>query len=640
LWWSWDLGRPNLYLAHARLSSSRATSDSKELTFGIRTVAIDGYTWRSGEATNPVLVLNGTKVFLRGGSLEEEYFPSVLNKRMRRKDLNLMKGANLNFVRMMAHVDVPELYDAADEMGMLVYAEFTHGSFYARFSHEIWADTVLGKVFPEMVVMLRNHPSIFAWNCINEDGEGETQSRATCRTVEDCDSTRPISVGGYFPEYESHTFAGRMDRCILIQKTPFAYLGSINCRFCTEADFIPSAFIDTAYLRRYFGGTNLFPDDGLDYFWQEFQWSYCPWLVRRYPGGLPAVARLSLAELGSAILRYGSVRDDHMYKFHKLAFENIRVSKFAPASAYTYYTMRSGYPRASQWNLINHDFTIKDQYLAIKEASRPILPILDFGLKDLASIHVVNDTLRSGDNYSLAYEIRSGGIRLRSGTVRFNLAGNSSRRVVTFDRPTGLYTSGLDLTATLRLRDAAGNLVVTNDYAFTSQDLASLYLNILPVPPDQPINSCWFQATDYSNAIGAQPISFPPGYARRLVSFVRGSSSTYTAQIPSDGHYCIKVAGAGNLALQLQVDGQPQETGLGGAFPLSRNMATTAADWNGCSWYDLTPDGNVMTPILLNLKRGVHTFTFRFQDSFRMDAWCLQRVPGGYPWGYSGPILE
>jgi hypothetical protein len=59
-------------------------------------------------------------------------------------------------------------------------------------------------------------------------------------------------------------------------------------------------------------------------------------------------------------------------------------------------------------------------------------------------------------------------------------------------------------------------------------------------------------------------------------------------------------------------------------------MATTAADWNGCSWYDLTPDGNVMTPILLSLQRGVHTFTFRFRDSFRMDAWCLQRVPSGY----------
>jgi beta-mannosidase len=636
LWWTWDLGNPNLYLAQARIDSGGTTSDSKSLTFGIRKVEIDGYTWRNGYPTvPPVLKLNGEKVFLRGGSLEEEQMASLVNRQIRQTDLTLMKNANLNFVRMVAHVDISELYDLADEMGMLVYAEFTHGSFYARWSYEIWADKVLGKVFPEMVVMLRNHPSICAWNCINEDGQGEVYSRRTCEAVENTDATRPISVGGYFPKYESHLFMGRMDRMILLQKTPFAYLGSVDCGFNTEADYIPSAFVDTAYMQRYFGGTSLFPYDGLDYFWNNFQYYHCPCLVRHLPGGLPAVRQLSLDSLANAILRYGGARDDLMYKFHKLVFENIRLHKFNPSGAYTYYTMRSGVPLACQWNLINYDFTTKDQYQAIKEASRPILPALEFGLKDLSAIYVINDTFSEGSDYTLVYGIKAGSATILSGNVAFHLDRNSSQKVVTFSQATGLYTMGKDMVADIQVKDAGGAVIAENQYQSSALDFASLYLNLLPFPPTQPVNTCWFHAKDFTTSLGAQIASFAAGYGGEAVNFNAGSSATYRAQIPAYANYCIKIAGIGKPTVQLSVDGSLFGQALLGDVALSRDMPTTGTSWSGCSWFDLTSDGDHQKAIILRLTPGAHDFKFSFQNAFQMNAWCIQRVPDGYYWGDS-----
>jgi beta-mannosidase len=157
LWWSHDLGEPRLYTVRVETFADelmRQRLDGWEFRWGLRHFELKD--WQAS--------LNGVRLFLKGNN----YPPgdtriATMTKDDYLRDFRLAKNAHMNFMRIHAHLEKRELFDAADELGMLLWQDFPLQWSYA---HE-----VLPQAERQAALMPRtffNHPSIAIWCMHNE----------------------------------------------------------------------------------------------------------------------------------------------------------------------------------------------------------------------------------------------------------------------------------------------------------------------------------------------------------------------------------------------------------------------------------------------------------------------------------------
>lgn len=159
-WWPWRLGEPALYQAQAALSTDGAASASLAESFGFRDVEVQAAprSWS--------IRVNGRPMFVRGAN----YAPGVQLDRLGaerfRSDIALARGANLDALRVHAHVLPADFYREADAAGMLVIADAPLTSAYAYHATSEEArffESAVREQVSEMVDLLANRPSIMLW---------------------------------------------------------------------------------------------------------------------------------------------------------------------------------------------------------------------------------------------------------------------------------------------------------------------------------------------------------------------------------------------------------------------------------------------------------------------------------------------
>lgn len=167
LWWTWDLGKPNLYKLTCTLSpAAGGTSDSQDVVFGIRTIVVkpDMSSW-----------LNGRRLFLKGAWYPmSDYYGSKPNRETFQKDLELFRGANLNHIVNFTVVEQDDFYDLCDRMGILVIVELPFNQdgpidvlSYSNPRRAVFVKESLSQV-RQIVLDLRSHPAIFEWAAFAE----------------------------------------------------------------------------------------------------------------------------------------------------------------------------------------------------------------------------------------------------------------------------------------------------------------------------------------------------------------------------------------------------------------------------------------------------------------------------------------
>jgi beta-mannosidase len=163
LWWSWDLGSPNLYKLVTRLSEgpSRA-EDLRETTVGIRTISrrADMSYW-----------LNGKHLFLKGVWYPMGNYYSSRNTRWSYEvDLRLLRAANANYILNHTVVEKASFYDLCDELGIMVMIQMPFnqaGPFSVMDPSDPRREPFLKMALEqgaEIVREHRNHPSIVVWS--------------------------------------------------------------------------------------------------------------------------------------------------------------------------------------------------------------------------------------------------------------------------------------------------------------------------------------------------------------------------------------------------------------------------------------------------------------------------------------------
>ena len=186
----WTAEHPNLYTLNLQLQRADGTIvEQTEQQVGFRDIKI----------ARGQLLINGKAIKIRGINRHEHdpYRARVMTEELMLRDLQLMKQANINAVRLSHYPNCPRWYELCDSIGMYVMDEAdceTHGLRGTLASTPDWHDAFMDRVV-RMAERDKNHPSIIFWSLGNESGYGANQA-AMSAWLHEFDPTRPVHYEG------------------------------------------------------------------------------------------------------------------------------------------------------------------------------------------------------------------------------------------------------------------------------------------------------------------------------------------------------------------------------------------------------------------------------------------------------------
>ena len=174
LWWSWDKGPQNLYRLEASTVPEKGPQkgpwgDQRSVVFGIRTVTRDA---------DMSYKLNGKKMFIKASWFSmEDFYRSTPTAESYERDLRLFRDGNFNMLVNFTVVEKPEFYDLCDRLGILDVVELPFEQFGPQQvlamdnpRRELYMKQAESQV-SQIIVALRNHPSIVEWAPLAEAHE-------------------------------------------------------------------------------------------------------------------------------------------------------------------------------------------------------------------------------------------------------------------------------------------------------------------------------------------------------------------------------------------------------------------------------------------------------------------------------------
>jgi beta-mannosidase len=435
LWWPWDRGEPNLYTARLIVYAAGQALAEHEAAFGFREIRVDeNWNW----------TINGQRFFPRGSNYVSTQWLAETDKEWFLRDVQLMREANLNFVRVYAHVEPVEFYEAADELGVLVWQDFPLQWGYTDAPE--FVDEALRQQ-QDMIGLLYNHPSIAVW-CGHNESPWASPWMANLVRNYDSRQNRRLDELLYGqaqemdPSRYAHINSGTGDA--------HAYPGWDSGTWWDFRD-LPGAPFITEY------GAQALPN------LRTMQRMFTP-LELEYQSGAVAerwefhdfqsnetfnVARI---ERGQGIGAF--VADSQAYQVNLIQFatETYRRAKYDPVQGIFHFMFVDDWPSITT-SVVDYYRQPKQGYYALQTAMQPILPsiaasrparlerrywVYERSGQFYASVWIVNDTLAEYRNTQLHWRIEDLMRRpLHSGTAVVGVPSDGVRWAVT------LY--GLDL---------------------------------------------------------------------------------------------------------------------------------------------------------------------------------------------------
>jgi beta-mannosidase len=330
LWWTWDTGEQNLYT----LEISGKEFQLKEV-FGIREVKSDA---------SKAFYLNGKRLFLRGTNIIPTQFLSDLTEDKIRSQIWLVKDANVNIIRMHAHVNRKEYYDHCDEEGILVWQDFALQWTYDE-SPGFIRNAV--KQIEDMVLLLYNHPSIAFWCCHNEPGKQiESLDPELLKAVEGNDNSRIIRIAS---NYEEHPYDG----WYWGNKEHFAAcpMGPLVTEFGAQA--LP----DLQSLRKFLTAKEVSKPDWKKWKYHNFQYEQ--------------TFHIAEIDKGKDIKQFISNSQDYQAELITTAIDFYRREKFNKVTALFHFMFIDCWESIT-WSVVDYYGKKKKGYFALKRAFQPL----------------------------------------------------------------------------------------------------------------------------------------------------------------------------------------------------------------------------------------------------------------------------
>ncbi len=397
LWWPWSLGDQHLTDVEVIVEVDGVASDRRAVRTGLREVALQNW----------VFSVNGERLFVKGANVAPtrialgDATPAEL-----RRDVELARETGLDLIRLAGHISRPELYDAADELGVLVWQDFPLQWDYARAVRKQAASQAR-----DAVDLLGHHPSIVAWCAHNEplpvDGDRaavlgtspadhvlrqqlpswnrSVLDRWVKRAFESADETRPViphsGVAPHLPQLDgtdSHLHFGWY-------YGTDAGLDGFAAKLPRMVRFVSD-----------FGARSI-PADAS--FMEPQRWPQLDWAglaerfgfeTAQFETHVPPTPYATFDEWRQATQRYQA----HLLR---LQIETLRRLKYSPTGGFALTMLNDSAPSVS-WSLLDHNREPKLAHQAVVDACRPLIVIAErmpqvvhpgasYGL----DVHVVSD---------------------------------------------------------------------------------------------------------------------------------------------------------------------------------------------------------------------------------------------------------
>lgn len=397
LWWPRALGPQPLYRMTVDLDiDGRAgRSDGRTVVTGLRQVKVRNF----------VATVNGERLFLKGAN----YGPTRraladVGPGEAARDVELAEAAGLDLLRVHAHVGRPELYEAADRMGMLIWQDLPLQWGYGQVRRQAVSQA------RRAVEMLGHHPSIALWCGHNEPmavdmAPGTALASGTVarmvagqvlptwnktaldrsirRALERSDGTRTVVAhSGVVPHpawgTDSHLYFGwyhgaERDFPRVLARFP------VLARFVSEfgAQAVPES-ADFMEPQRW---------PHLD--WRRLEAHHC--LQRQvFDERVPPGDHRTFHEWRRATQEYQAT----VLRHH---IETVRRLKYRPAGGFCFFMLADSQPAVS-WSVLDHERVPKAAYRAVSEACAPVIVTADRpaehyrpGDRVSLDVHVVSD---------------------------------------------------------------------------------------------------------------------------------------------------------------------------------------------------------------------------------------------------------
>ena len=403
LWWPWSLGEAQLNDAYVQALVDDEISDERRFRIGLRQVRMKNWIWE----------INGERMHLKGANLGPtrmaigDATPDEL-----RHDLVMAKEAGLDLVRLHAHISHPAIYDAADEIGMLLWQDLPLQWGYARTIRK-----GATKQARDAIDVLGHHASIITWCTHNEplaldiepDALGGPKKAAEMitkyltlqmlptwnKTILDTALSRAMSKADRSRPVNAHSgilpgpFSGGTDAHL--------YFGWYHG---TERDLTRAAGIIPRVVRFVSEfGAQAVPNDAA--FCEPERWPDLEWEVLAQTRSLQKtffdrhVPPASFATFGAwseaTQVYQGEVLRRHIEEFRRI--------KYRPNGGFCLFSLADAldYP-AVTWAILGHDRSPKRAYEAVTDACRPVIVTCDRPPAAVAvgdafrlDVHVVSD---------------------------------------------------------------------------------------------------------------------------------------------------------------------------------------------------------------------------------------------------------
>lgn len=461
LWWPWDWGNPTQYTLGVSVkipkkqndktdslsASSLETSDSKLTNIGFRQVRYDQ------DAGG--FYVNNQPYFIRGTNYIGSQWLGEMTEQDYRNDLDLMQQANINSIRVHAHVAGQALYKVADELGFIIWQDFPLQWGYNDSPEFIEQATIQAKA---MTDMLYNHSSIAFWCGQNEppwDADWMKYKYETYTPSKNVQLTESV--------YKQLLLANDkrvVRKASYTKEHPWLgwYSGSYKDYKNKPTTPIVSEFGAQA-MPDYLTMRSLLED--------EYHWPLTEKAIETlsYHNYQPHET-LNIAKVteGESLSHFVKNSQEYQRLVTKYATEHLRLYKGAELAAIYQFMFVDSWP-AITWSVLDNERRMKPGYFALQQAYQPVLIMASVNkvpILPTITVTVINDTLEEYRNTSLVVKNIYDDRRWIIDDI--DIKSNAQSSIIT-----AAELIGLSEYFTLTLIDQSGNEISENSYL--SQDL-------------------------------------------------------------------------------------------------------------------------------------------------------------------------
>lgn len=421
LWWPAGNGNANLYRIKLKLKKNGHLLDQEDTVFGFRELLLNGKTqeW----------YINGHRMFIRGTNYISSQWLSEMSRKKYSEDVKLMQAANINAVRVHAHIEAETFYKVCDEKGLLVFQDFPLQ--WGYLDDLSFINDARSQV-QDMVHTLNNHPSIVEWTLHNEPpwdaswmqykytdydpNQNRLLDDFLYQDVKEIESSRNVRkqsstlehawIGWYYGNWKD-----------VANPTNEAWI----------SEFGAQALPNYNSLRKIFSDEDLWPDNEKK--WEK--WTYHNFQKHE-------TFDIAGVKQGKDISEF--IQNTQLYQANliKLAAESYRRQRYAPVTAIFQFMFVEDWPSIN-WGVVDYWRTPKLAYKAITTAYQPILPSIEwtnesFSVGDTASfgLWIINDLWKSYFNANYQVTVLKDGQTLESKSYNVDVLKDTGKKLDDF----------------------------------------------------------------------------------------------------------------------------------------------------------------------------------------------------------------